>query len=58
MEAEQTDGAGRFACGDVQLHVRCDWTDIGVDSITWTQSLSFDGGATWGANRITGSARA
>jgi hypothetical protein len=56
------DGAGRFECDDVlegtPLRVRYDWTDISSVSITWTQSFSFDGGATWDANWVTRSERA
>jgi hypothetical protein len=55
------DGAGRFECDDVvdgvPLRVRYDWTDIGPDTITWTQSFSFDGGRSWDPNWITISTR-
>jgi len=55
------DGVGRFECEDVldgvPLRVRYDWTDIAADSITWTQSFSFDGGAAWDANWVTRSTR-
>lgn len=55
------DGTGRFECDDVvegvPLRVRYDWTDLGADSITWTQSFSFDGGATWDPNWVTRSTR-
>jgi hypothetical protein len=54
-------GVGRFECDDVvdgvPLRVRYDWTDIGAESITWTQSFSFDAGQTWDPNWITTSTR-
>jgi len=47
-------GVGRFECDEVMdaevVRVRYDWKDIATDSVTWEQSFSFDGGATWDPN--------
>jgi hypothetical protein len=55
------EGEGRFECDDVldgvAIRVRYDWTNIGPTSITWEQSFSFDGGATWDKNWIMESTR-
>ena len=39
------------------VRVRYDWKDIDADSVTWEQSFSFDGGATWDSNWVMGSTR-
>ena len=55
------DREGRFECDDVldgaAIRVRYDWKNIGPTSITWEQSFSFDGGATWDRNWIMESTR-
>ena len=55
------DGLGRFECDDalegVPIRVRYDWKDIAADTVTWEQSFSFDGGATWDSNWVMRSTR-
>jgi len=49
-----SNGVGRFECDEIMeaqlVRVRYDWKDIAADSVTWEQSFSFDGGATWDPN--------
>ncbi len=48
------DGTATFACSDeidgVAFEMRFVWSEITGDHALWTQSFSFDGGATWKPN--------